>query len=66
MEKGITDDYLMRLSESYTRHFYEYCESPLLIVNSDPFNFADNREHRQMLIKRIETLRGPREYINAA
>jgi deoxyguanosine kinase len=66
MEKGIGEDYLMRLSESYTRHFYEYRDSPLLIVNSDPFNFADNREHFDMLVKRIETLRGGREYINAA
>ena len=56
----------MRLSESYTRYFYDYRESPLLIVNSDPFNFAENREHREMLIKRIENSRGPREYINAA
>ena len=66
MEKGISEDYLMRLSESYTRHFYDYRESPLLIVNSDPFNFADNREHMDMLIKRIENLRGNREYFNAA
>ena len=66
MEKSITEDYLMRLSEAYTRHFYDYRESPLLIVNSDPFNFADNREHFDMLQNRIENLRGPREYINAS
>ncbi len=66
MEKGISEDYLQRLSDAYTGHFYEYRESPLLIVNSDPFNFAENPEHLQMLIKRIENLRGVREYINAA
>ena len=66
MEKGITEDYMMKLSETYTRHFYDYAESPLLIVNSDRFNFADNREHFEMLLTRIESLRGMREYFNAA
>jgi deoxyguanosine kinase len=66
MERGISEDYLMRLSESYTRYFYDYSESPLLIVNSDRFNFADNREHFNMLLTRIESLRGMREYFNAA
>ena len=65
MERGITEDYLMRLSETYTRYFYDYSESPLLIVNSDRFNFVDNPEHLQMLCTRIETLRGMREYMNA-
>jgi len=65
MERGITEDYLMRLSETYTRYFYDYSESPLLIVNSDSFNFADNPEQLQMLCANIESLRGMREYISA-
>ncbi|MEP7156695.1 MAG: deoxynucleoside kinase [Betaproteobacteria bacterium] len=66
MEKSITEDYMMKLSETYTRHFYDYAESPLLIVNSDRFNFADNPEHFEMLLTRIASLRGMREYFNAA
>ena len=65
MERGITEDYLMRLSETYTRYFYDYSESPLLIVNSDSFNFADSPEHLQMLCASIESLRGMREYMSA-
>ena len=65
MERGITEDYLMRLSETYTRYFYDYSDSPLLIVNSDRFNFADSPEHLQMLCTRIESLRGMREYMSA-
>jgi deoxyguanosine kinase len=65
MERGITEDYLLRLSETYTRFFYDYSDSPILIVNSDRFNFADNPEHLQMLCTRIESLRGMREYMNA-
>lgn len=66
MERAIGEDYLMRLAETYTRYFYDYSQSPLLIVNSDRFNFADNPEHLQMLLTRIESLRGMREYFNAA
>lgn len=65
MERGIGEDYLTRLSEAYTRHFYEYDESPLLIVNSDRFDFAGNRADLDLLMQRIDTMRGKREYINA-
>jgi deoxyadenosine/deoxycytidine kinase len=66
MERGIGEEYMMGLAESYTRYFYDYVESPLLIVNSDRFNFAENKQHFQMLLTRIESLRGMREYFNAA
>ena len=66
MEKSISEDYMMRLCETYTRHFYDYAESPLLIVNSDRFNFAENRAHFELLVTRVESLRGMREYFNAA
>ncbi len=66
MEKSIGEDYMMRLCESYTRHFYDYAESPLLIVNSDRFNFVERRDHFELLLTRIESMRGMREYFNAA
>jgi deoxyguanosine kinase len=64
MEKSIGEDYLLKLSESYTRHFHDYNDSPLLIVNSDRFDFAGKRADFDMLMHRIETMRGRREYIN--
>ncbi len=66
MERGITEDYMMGLSETYTRFFYDYADAPLLIANSDNFNFADNREHFDLLIRHIENMRGRREYFSAA
>jgi deoxyadenosine/deoxycytidine kinase len=65
MERSISEEYLLRLVETYTRYFYDYRESPLLIVNSDRFNFVDNPEHLQMLCTHIESLRGMRDYMNA-
>lgn len=66
MERGISEEYLMRLSETYTRYFYDYSESPVLMVNSDRFNFSDNPADLDMLVKRIDGFRGRREYVNAA
>jgi deoxyguanosine kinase len=64
MERGISEDYLMRRSETYTKDFYDYDDSPLLIVNSDRFNFADNAADLDLLAKQIENMRGKREYLN--
>lgn len=66
MERGISEEYLMKLADTYTRFFYDYSESPVLIVNSDRFNFADNPDDIDMLVKRIDHFRGRREYLNTA
>ncbi len=66
IERDMDDDYLRRLSEAYTRHFYDYAEGPLLIVNSEKLNFVDVPEHLDMLIERIEGMRGGREFFNRA
>ncbi len=66
MERSISEDYLVKLSDSYTRYFYDYAESPLLIVNSDRFNFVDRPEDVESLVRRVETIRGGKEYMSAA
>jgi deoxyadenosine/deoxycytidine kinase len=66
MERSISGDYLLKLSDAYTRYFYDYADSPLLMVNSDRFNFADNAEHFEILLRRIESLRGGKEYMSVA
>ena len=66
IESGIDEDYLRRLSEAYTRYFHSYSASPLLIVNSERLNFVDSREHFDLLIERINAMRGGREFFNRA
>jgi deoxyguanosine kinase len=66
MERSMSEDYLVKLSDAYTRYFYDYTESPLLIVNSDRFNFVDKPEDLDLLVKRVTSLRGGKEYMNAA
>ena len=64
IENGLDEDYLRRLSEAYSRYFYDYADSPLLIVNSDRLNFVDTPEHLDLLAQRIDAMRGGREFFN--
>jgi deoxyadenosine/deoxycytidine kinase len=66
IESGIDEDYLRRLSEAYTRYFYDYSDGPLLIVNSEKLNFVENPEHLDLLVERIDSMRGQREFFNRA
>ena len=66
MEREISEDYLRRLSEAYTSHFHAYSGSPLLIVNSDRLNFVDNPDHLDLLVERMQAMRGGREFFNRA
>jgi deoxyguanosine kinase len=63
-EKNIPDPYLIGLAETYTRFFYQYTTSPLLIVNSDRLNFLDSHDDLALLMERIAGMRGPREFFN--
>ena len=64
-ERNISDDYLNRLSDAYTRYFHQYEAAPLLIVNSDNLNFVDSTGDFALLLQRIVAMRGPREFFNS-
>jgi deoxyadenosine/deoxycytidine kinase len=66
VEGNVDEGYLRRLSEAYTRYFHAYDASPLLIVNSERLNFVDDFAHLELLIERIEAMRGGREFFNRA
>ena len=57
-------DYLARLAESYMRYFYQYAGAPLLIVNSENLNFVDSPADFDLLLERINAMRGPREFFS--
>ncbi len=65
-EAGIDEGYLRRLSERYTSYFHEYSDSPLLIVNSERLNFVDVPAHLDLLVERVQAMRGGREFFNLA
>lgn len=64
MERRIDDGYLTVLAESYMRFFHNYDAAPVMVVNSENINFVDSDDDFQLLVKRIEAMRGHREYFN--
>lgn len=63
-ESGISDNYLERLCESYSRFFHHYEATPLLIVNAEKFNPVERTEDFELLMKRITGMRGKREFFS--
>ena len=64
MERKISDAYLTILAESYTRFFHNYDAAPVMVVNSENLNFVDRDDDFHLLVQRIESMRGHREYFN--
>jgi deoxyguanosine kinase len=64
MESGISEVYLYRLCESYTRFFYHYDAAPVLIVNTEHLNPVQSDEDFNLLLTRIQNMRGKREFFN--
>lgn len=64
IESAISEPYLRELCDAYTRFFYQYNAAPLLIVNTDNLNVVDYDADFKLLLDRIATMRGRREYFN--
>ncbi len=62
MERGMTPDYLRDIATAYDKFFFHYQETPLLIVQTDRLNFADNPEDINTLIERIGSMRSGTEF----
>lgn len=65
-EQPMSEAYLLKLSERYTRFFHHYDAAPLLIVNADRFNFVDVEGDFALLMKHVREFRGKREFLNRA
>ena len=63
-EQDISRDYLARLANAYSEFFHQYEGSPLLIVNNDKLNIAEDDAALDLLIERMMQIRGQREYFN--
>jgi deoxyguanosine kinase len=63
-ERDIPDEYLVRLAENYARFFYGYDAAPVLTVNSENLNFADQPGDLDLLLSRVSAMRGPREFFS--
>lgn len=64
MESGMSETYLLKLCESYSRFFYDYDAAPLLIVNTEHLNPIERDEDFDLLLTHIKNMRGKREFFS--
>lgn len=62
MELQIPDAYLRALCDAYNDFFYHYDATPLLTVNAEHLNPLDSEADLALLVERIETMRGRKEF----
>ena len=63
-EAPVTPEYLAALADAYSRFFYHYTGTPLLVVNSERLNFVDSPGDLELLVEHLAAMRGGREYFN--
>jgi len=63
-EQGIDAQYLQRLVSAYTRFFYDYDASPLVIVNSESIDLANSDEDYRLLFDKLGDVGKGRHYLN--
>ncbi len=65
-EKGISEEYLKQLNESFNYFFFHYEDSPLLVVKTDDIDFVSNPGDFENLVQIImKPARGKRYYVPA-
>jgi len=62
IERGINSDYLQKVITAYDQFFFHYQDTPLLIVQTDRMNFADNEGAVDALIQRIGDMQSETEF----
>jgi len=62
IERGLNAEYLQKVMTAYDQYFFHYQEAPLLIVQTDRMNFADNDEAIDALINRIGKMQSHHEF----
>jgi len=63
-EQAMGANYLQQLAEAYTRFFYSYNNSALLIVNAGQIDWVHNDEDYELLVKEIMTITHGRHFFN--
>ena len=63
-EQQVSYDYLEHLVDSYASFFLRYNRSPLLMVNAERLNFADNESDYELLLDYIRKTRSGRQFFN--
>lgn len=63
-ERDFPDGYLKAVVTAYSEYFHSYDAAALMIVNTDNIDFVANPDDFELLLARIQEMRGPRSYFN--
>lgn len=53
-EKNMSPEYLEKVMEKYRQFFFDYRETPLLVINTDKLDFVSNDSDFELLVREIE------------
>ena len=65
MERDISMEYIVNLSNAYNKFFYSYEESPVLIVNTTHLDPIHKSEDFDLLMNQLKNFKGRRAFFNA-
>ena len=63
-EQAVDAHYLQQLVSAYTRFFYHYEASPLVIINAASIDFAHSDEDYELLFDKLRNVGKGRHYLN--
>lgn len=64
MEQRIAESWLARLAQGYAELFERYEGAPVLAIDTEYFNPAARNADFELLLKRLASFRGPREFFD--
>ncbi len=65
MERDISMEYIVNLSNAYNKFFYSYEKSPVLIVNTTHLDPINNSDDFESLMNQLKLFKGRRAFFNA-
>ena len=65
VDRLIESSYLERLADSYARFFYNYDDSPLLVVNSESIDPVHNDDHFLLLYEEAVSVKYGKHFFNS-
>ena len=62
-EKNIDMDYLASVNESYSKYFFHFNHTPLLVINTEHVDFSIEPDRFEYLIDKIENMKSGTSYL---
>ncbi|MBF0273684.1 MAG: deoxynucleoside kinase [Nitrospinae bacterium] len=63
-ERNMTEEYLEASKTSLHYFFFHYDESPVLLINTDNADFINNEEQFENLMRKVDSIKGGKNYYN--